>query len=191
MIDIKELEHLAPMANEMLSGLHADEAMKRRILFAANEKNKRRAPMPRLVPALCCAALAFVLALAAGRWPVVEVLLRPYVLAIKAVPVASFIILALIWMRTSALPLFISFLMVFPILYTNVLAGLRSADGQLLEMARAFRVPWRRQRIAFRLGERRYSAGRRQRRGLSHAQRAHKRARRPAGQRGRHGQHGD
>lgn len=75
--------------------------------------------------------LAFVLALAAGRWPVVEVLLRPYVLAIKAVPVASFIILALIWMRTSALPLFISFLMVFPILYTNVLAGLRSADSQL------------------------------------------------------------
>ena len=58
MIDIKELEHLAPMANEMLSGLHADEAMKRRILFAANEKTKRRAPMPRLVPALCCAALA-------------------------------------------------------------------------------------------------------------------------------------
>ena len=54
MIDIKELEHLAPMANEMLSGLHADEAMKRRILFAANEKNKRRAPMPRLVP---CALL--------------------------------------------------------------------------------------------------------------------------------------
>ena len=91
------------------------------------------------------AVLAFVLALAAGRWPVVEVLLRPYVLAIKAVPVASFIILALIWMRTSALPLFISFLMVFPILYTNVLAGLRSADGQLLEMARAFRGPWRRQ----------------------------------------------
>ena len=76
---------------------------------------------------------------------VVEVLLRPYVLAIKAVPVASFIILALIWMRTSALPLFISFLMVFPIRYTNVRAGLRSADRQLLEMARAVRVPWRRQ----------------------------------------------
>ena len=85
--------------------------------------------------------LAFVLALAAGRWPVVEVLLRPYVLAIKAVPVASFIILALIWMRTSALPLFISFLMVFPILYTNVLAGVRAADRELAEMARVFRIP--------------------------------------------------
>ena len=90
--------------------------------------------------------LAFVLALAAGRWPVVEVLLRPYVLAIKAVPVASFIILALIWMRTSALPLFISFLMVFPILYTNVLAGLRSADGQpflLAGCAAALGMSWK------------------------------------------------
>ena len=58
MIDIKELEHLAPTANEMLSGLHADEAMKRRILSAAREKQKPRVKAPRLVPALCCAALA-------------------------------------------------------------------------------------------------------------------------------------
>ena len=89
--------------------------------------------------------LGTALAFAAGRWPVVDVLLRPYVLAVKSVPVASFIILALIWMRASALPLFISFLMVFPILYTNVLAGIRSADRELLEMARVFRVPWLRQ----------------------------------------------
>lgn len=88
--------------------------------------------------------LGTALAFAAGRWPVVDVLLRPYVLAVKSVPVASFIILALIWMRTSALPLFISFLMVFPILYTNVLAGIRSADRELLEMARVFRVPFSR-----------------------------------------------
>ena len=58
MIDIKELEHLAPMANEMLSGLHADEAMKRRILSAAREEQKPRVKAPWLVPALCCAALA-------------------------------------------------------------------------------------------------------------------------------------
>ena len=87
---------------------------------------------------------ATALALAAGRFSLVEILLRPYVLAIKSVPVASFIILALIWLRTSQLSLFISFLMVFPVLYTNVLAGIRSANGQLLEMARVFRVPWKR-----------------------------------------------
>ena len=94
---------------------------------------------------LLSCALAVVLAALSARFSRVEELLAPLVAAVKTVPVASFIILALIWMRTSALPLFISFLMVFPILYTNVLAGLRSADGQLLEMARAFRVPWRRQ----------------------------------------------
>lgn len=87
---------------------------------------------------------ATVLAFAAGRFSLVEILLRPYVLAIKSVPVASFIILALIWLRSSQLSLFISFLMVFPVLYTNVLAGIRSADGQLLEMSQVFWVPWKR-----------------------------------------------
>ena len=90
------------------------------------------------------AAVAAVLALAAGRLRVVEILLQPYVLAIKSVPVASFIILALIWLKTSYLSLFISFLMVFPALYTNILVGIKSADGQLLEMAQVFRVPWKR-----------------------------------------------
>ena len=93
-----------------------------------------------LLALIAATALAFL----AGRFSLAEILLRPYVLAIKSVPVASFIILALIWLRTSQLSLFISFLMVFPVLYTNVLAGIRSADGQLLEMARVFRVPWSR-----------------------------------------------
>ena len=61
--------------------------------------------------------------------------------AIKAVPVASFIILVLIWVPSRNLSVVISFLMVLPIVYTNVLNGIRSMDGQLLEMARVFRVP--------------------------------------------------
>ncbi len=93
---------------------------------------------------LLALVLAAVLALAAGRLRVVEILLQPYVLAIKSVPVASFIILALIWLKTAQLSLFISFLMVFPALYTNILVGIKSADGQLLEMAQVFRVPWKR-----------------------------------------------
>ena len=75
---------------------------------------------------LLALVLAAVLALAAGRLRVVEILLQPYVLAIKSVPVASFIILALIWLKTSHLSLFISFLMVFPALLLFDAA----ADGQ-------------------------------------------------------------
>ena len=93
---------------------------------------------------LLALALGVALALAAYRWRMVETLLRPYVVVIKSVPVASFIILALIWMGSARLPLFIAFLMVFPVIYSNTLQGLKSTDPQLLEMARLFRVPWAR-----------------------------------------------
>lgn len=42
MNDMNKLEQLAPIADEMLSGLHADEMMKRRILTAAREKTTPR-----------------------------------------------------------------------------------------------------------------------------------------------------
>ena len=57
MNDMKALERLAPIADEMLSGLHADDGMKRRIREAAAQKGTARRPAG-LVPALCCAALA-------------------------------------------------------------------------------------------------------------------------------------
>ena len=79
------------------------------------------------------------------RWPprcAVEVLLRPLMLTIKSIPVASFIILALMWLRSAGnLAVFISFLMVLPVVYTNTLAGIRETDARLLEMAAVFRVP--------------------------------------------------
>jgi NitT/TauT family transport system permease protein len=58
--------------------------------------------------------------------------------------VVSFIILALVWLKSRQLPLFIAGLMVLPPVYLNVLAGIQQTDRQLLEMARVFRVPlWR------------------------------------------------
>ena len=58
-----------------------------------------------------------------------------------SVPVASFIILALVWVSGKSLSILISFLMVLPVLYGAVRTGLESADPQLLEMARVFRLP--------------------------------------------------
>ena len=60
---------------------------------------------------------------------------------VKATPVASFIILALVWVRGSSLSVLISFLMVLPVLYGAVRTGIRAADPQLLEMAKVFRLP--------------------------------------------------
>ncbi len=85
-------------------------------------------------------ATGVVLGILAGRCKALEMLLWPYATAIKAVPVASFIILALMWIGSDKLSILISALMVFPIIYTNVLEGIKSADKRLLEMAYIYRL---------------------------------------------------
>ena len=78
------------------------------------------------------AAAGTLLAAAAELSPLADTLLAP---------VASFIILALVWVRGSSLSVLISFLMVLPVLCGAVRTGIRSADVQLREMARVFRLP--------------------------------------------------
>lgn len=87
-------------------------------------------------------AAGTILAVLSGRFRIMEVLLQPYIVAIKSTPVASFIVLFLIWLSAKSLSVFISFMMVFPIVYTNVLQGIKSTDEKLLEMADLFRVKW-------------------------------------------------
>lgn len=85
------------------------------------------------------------LAAAAGRWRAVHTLAAPLVGAVKAAPVASFVILVLIWVPSRRLSIIISFLMAMPIVYTNVLEGIDQTDPALLEMADVFGVrDWRR-----------------------------------------------
>ncbi|MCI8554666.1 MAG: ABC transporter permease subunit [Clostridiales bacterium] len=78
-------------------------------------------------------------AAATVRFRVAELLLSPLLRTVRAVPVASFIILLLIWVHTDALPAAASFLMVTPVIWGNVEKGLRAVDRQLLEMAQVFR----------------------------------------------------
>lgn len=75
------------------------------------------------------------------RFRFLNELLKPLILLMKSVPVASFVILALIWIGSENLSVFISFIVVFPVIYINTLSGLAAADIRLLEMARVFRIP--------------------------------------------------
>ena len=81
-----------------------------------------------------------VLAVTAEKWEWVDALLAPVMQLVKATPVASFIILALVWVSGRSLSILISFLMVLPVLYSAVRTGIESADAQLLEMAQVFRL---------------------------------------------------
>mgnify|MGYP000930609388 CR=1 FL=1 len=86
------------------------------------------------------AGLGILLAMLSARFHQVKDILAPVVLAVKTIPVASFIILVLILFSSRSLAALISFLMVLPIIYTNVLAGIEAADRQL-EMAEVFLIP--------------------------------------------------
>lgn len=86
--------------------------------------------------------LGVLLALLAGRFRFVEILLWPYMVTVKTVPVASFVVIALIWISERELSVLISFLMVLPIIYTNILEGIRSVDIKMLEMADVFKMTW-------------------------------------------------
>lgn len=66
--------------------------------------------------------------------------LTPAVKVIRAIPVASFIVLVLLWAPSSGwVPAIVSGLMVLPVLWGNVSRGVAQTDPLLLEAARAYR----------------------------------------------------
>ena len=71
--------------------------------------------------------------------PFADTLLRPLRGIMKATPVASFILLVLLWLRTGAVPAFTSFVMVLPLVWADVQEGIRATDARLIEMASLFR----------------------------------------------------
>lgn len=98
---------------------------------------------------LCHILVGFLLAVVAGvitgalsarfRW--IKELLAPLLTVIKSIPVASFVIVALIWVPSKRLSVLISFLISLPLIYAAVLDGLTNIDPKLREMAKVFRMP--------------------------------------------------
>ncbi len=84
------------------------------------------------------------LSLASYRVRIVCDFVEPVVSLLRTIPVVSIIIMLLIWAGNQALTVYLSFLIVLPLIYTNMLAGLQNVDPQMLEMARVYRLsPWR------------------------------------------------
>ena len=68
-----------------------------------------------------------------------DALLSPAIRVVRATPVASFIILALLWLGKARVPTFASALMVTPVIWQAASAALRDTDRNLLEMAHIYR----------------------------------------------------
>lgn len=72
--------------------------------------------------------------------PLARDLIAPFLRTVRAVPVASFTLLAFLWLDNSLIPVFISLLMVLPIIWENLSSGLNSLDKGLLEMAKVYKI---------------------------------------------------
>lgn len=67
-------------------------------------------------------------------------LMNPIVIVIRSTPIVSIIILAIIWLKSSNVPIFASFLMCFPVIFTNVSTGIRNTDKKILEMCKVYKL---------------------------------------------------
>ena len=76
-----------------------------------------------------------------ARWRWVCIFIEPAMQLIRAMPVASFVILALLWVRSANLSVVVSFTHVLPVVYAGVQGGIADTDPQLLEMAHVYRLP--------------------------------------------------
>ena len=89
-----------------------------------------------------------ILAVITSRISFLREAILPVMTVIKATPVASFIILALIWIGAAKVPTFITVLIVLPVVWTNLDVGFSKIDPQLAELAKVYKIPfWKRQRL--------------------------------------------
>lgn len=85
------------------------------------------------------------LAFGAGKLKFIRILFSPLISVMKSIPVASFTILALIWIGSKDLSILVSFLICVPIVYANMLEGIDNLDPKLREMSKIFKIPpWKR-----------------------------------------------
>ncbi len=84
--------------------------------------------------------VGFLLGTTASFLTVIRVLADTLMGMIKAVPVASFTILALLFMKSENMAVLVSFIIVLPSVYTNVMTGYDRVERDMKEMSRIYRI---------------------------------------------------
>lgn len=84
--------------------------------------------------------LGITLAYVSYKVKFIEDFLSPFLTFLKSVPVASFVIIVLIWAGNSNLAIIVSAMIVFPVMYSNIITGLKNTNKKLLEMSKMYRL---------------------------------------------------
>ena len=83
-------------------------------------------------------AAAVILGALCARFRMMDLLLSPLLSAVRATPVTSFIVLALVWLSSPRVPVLTGFLMTLPAVYSALVQAIRAIDPKLMEMAQMY-----------------------------------------------------
>lgn len=75
-----------------------------------------------------------------GIYKFVHNLFNPLIVIMRTIPVMSIIIIAIMWFKDNNVPIFVAFLMCFPIIWTNTVSGIHSTDIKLLQMCQVYKI---------------------------------------------------
>lgn len=126
----------------LASPLHVLNSLARLLLKGQTYQAALTSTLRILLGFLASLVAALLLAAGAHKSVLVKELAAPLVSAARSVPVASFVILAIILVSTRWLSTLIAFVIGFPVIYLNLLEGIKNRDPKLGQMATVFRVPF-------------------------------------------------
>lgn len=97
-----------------------------------------------LLRSLISFALAAVFAMALSLLSLIDAikkLLSPIIKVMRSIPTMSIILLTVIWLKPSTSPILITFLIIFPIMYSGFFSAIAGVDKELIEMSKTYKVP--------------------------------------------------
>ncbi len=84
--------------------------------------------------------IATVMGVLSSSFKIIYNLMVPILELLNSIPTIAIIVLALIWLNHELVPMFIGFIMVFPVLFETVLNSILNVDKGIIEMARVYKV---------------------------------------------------
>ncbi|WP_313233015.1 ABC transporter permease [Tissierella praeacuta] len=84
--------------------------------------------------------LAIIIGIFSSISKTIYYLMIPIINFLSSVPTMAIIILAIIWLNNDLVPIFVGFIMVFPILYETILKGILNIDKDIIAMAQIYKV---------------------------------------------------
>lgn len=92
--------------------------------------------------------LAIIFGILSGIFSYIRYMLMPIINFIRTIPTIPLILVAIIWFDNNTVPIFVSMLVIFPIMYDAVVNGIINVDKNLIEMSLSYNVSLKNQIIS-------------------------------------------